>query len=98
MIYDAIRATSGDRPFAFQSLEQLRLDVATWRAQNAALRALRKASSDVQTAFLGRSVEWLKHESADHGNFRVVSTLFDAILHAINTAPKPLPAELTLRL
>jgi hypothetical protein len=97
-IYDAIRTTSGDRPFAFQSLEELRRGVASWRARNGALTALSEASPDVQTAFLDRSVEWLKHESADQGDFRVVSTLFDAILHAINTAPKPLPAELILRL
>jgi hypothetical protein len=98
MIYDAIRATSGDRPFAFQSLEQLHRGIASWQAQNPALTALRQASPDVQTAFLSRSVEWLKQESADHADFRVVSTLFDAILHAINAAPKPLPAELIIRL
>jgi hypothetical protein len=98
MIYEAIRATSGDRPFAFQSLEQMLRGVAGWQAQNPALTALRQASPDVQTAFLGRSVEWLKHESADGSGFRVVSTLFDAILHAINTAPRPLPAELILKL
>jgi hypothetical protein len=98
LIYEAIRATSADRPFAFQSLEQLRRDVASWQAQNAALSALRQAPPDVLTAFLSQSVEWLKQESADHANFRIVSTLVDAILHAINSAPKPLAAELTLKL
>jgi hypothetical protein len=98
LIYDAIRATSGDRPFAFQSLEQLRRGVASWQAQNPALASLRQAPPDVQTAFLSQSVEWLKHESTDHANFRIISTLVDAILHAINAAPKPLPAELTLKL
>ena len=62
MIYDAIRATSGDRPFAFQSLEQLHRGIASWQAQNPALTALRQASPDVQTAFLSRSVEWLKQD------------------------------------
>ncbi|HEV3063268.1 MAG TPA: DUF4132 domain-containing protein [Vicinamibacterales bacterium] len=98
LIYDAIRATSADRPFAFQSLEQLRRGVADWQAQNPALASLRQAPPDVQTAFLSHSVEWLKHESADHANFRIVSTLVDAILHAISAAPKPLSPELTLKL
>jgi hypothetical protein len=98
LIYDAIRATSADRPFAFQSLEQLQRGVASWQAQNPALTALRQASPDVQTAFLSRSVAWLKHEAADHASFRVISTLADAILHAINTAPKPLSAALILEL
>ena len=31
LIYDAIRATSADRPFAFQSLEQLQRSVASWQ-------------------------------------------------------------------
>jgi hypothetical protein len=97
-IYQAIRATSGERPFAFQTIDEMRRSIASWRAQNPALTALSRASADVQTAFLGRSVEWLKSASADDVDFRVASTLFDAILHAINAAPKPLSTELILKL
>jgi hypothetical protein len=96
MIYNAIRATSGDRPFAFQSVEQMRRALAIWQAQSPALTTLSQASPDVQTAFLARSVEWLKSEY--HGDFRVTSTLVDAILQAINAAPKPLSTELILKL
>src|SRR3982074_199024 len=88
MIYDAIRATSGDRPFAFQSIEQMRRALASWQVQNPALTTLSQASPDVQTAFLSRSMEWLKTESGHHVDFRVTSTLVDAILHAIDAAPK----------
>jgi len=43
-------------------------------------------------------VEWLKAESRDHPNFRLISTLVDAILHTLEAAPKPLPTELVLKL
>ena len=97
-IYEAICATSGDRPFAFQSAEQMNRELAAWQAGNAALKSLREASPEVQTTFLGQSIEWLRAESREHRNFRVTSTLLDAVLHALGAAPKPLPAELVLRL
>jgi len=59
---------------------------------------LRQASSDVQTAFLNQSVEWMKAELREQANFRVASTLFDAIVYALNAATKPLPTELVLKL
>jgi Domain of unknown function (DUF4132) len=98
MIYETICATSADRPFAFHSPEQMLRELADWRKKNSALIALRQATLEVQTAFLSGSVEWLKAESRDHSNFRVTSTLIDAILYAFKEAPKPLPGELVLKL
>src|SRR6266567_202666 len=97
-IYEAICATSGDRPFSFHTVGQMYRDIAAWQANNPALVTLRQASPEVQTAFLNQSVEWLKAESQDHSSFRVISTLIDAIVHTIQAAPKPLPAELVLKL
>jgi Domain of unknown function (DUF4132) len=97
-IYETICATSADRPFSFHTVEQMHRELAAWQANNRALTDLRQASQDVQTAFLSQSVEWLKAESRDHSNFRVTSTLVDAILYALNAAPRPLPTNLTLKL
>lgn len=97
-IYETICSSSGDRPFAFGSLEQLHRETAAWQSSNAALEMLRQASPAVQTAFLEQSVEWLRAESREHSNFRVTSTLVDAILHALRAAPKPLPPESVLKL
>ena len=97
-IYGTICATSADRPFAFRDVEQMRRETAAWQANNPGLNNLRQASPEVLTAFLSQSVEWLKAESRDHSNFRVTSTLLDAILYSIKMAPKPLPAEVVLKL
>src|SRR5579864_1067243 len=96
-IYEAICTTSADRPFAFQSAAQMHQEIAAWQANNSGLTSLRQAQPDVQIAFLSQSVEWLKAESRDYSNFRVTSTLIDAILHALAAAPKPLPTELVLK-
>src|SRR5580700_8652527 len=96
-IYETICATSADRPFAFSTVEQMHRELAAWQAHNRALAHLRQASQDVQTAFLSQSVEWLKAESREHSNFRVTSTLVDAILYALQAAPKPLPSGLVLK-
>lgn len=97
-IYGAICTTSADRPFSFHTASQMHREIAAWQAKNPALIILRQASPDVQTAFLGQSVEWLKAEAREHSNFRVVSTLVDAILYALTAAPKPLPLELVVKL
>jgi Domain of unknown function (DUF4132) len=97
-IYEAICTTSADRPFAFQSVAEMHRDIAAWQANNPGLTSLRQAPPDVQIAFLSQSVEWLRAESRDYSNFRVTSTLIDAILHALAAAPKPLPMELVLKL
>lgn len=97
-IYEAICTTSADRPFSFQTAAQMHREIAAWQANNPGLTSLRQAPPGVQIAFLSQSVEWLKAESREHSNFRVVSTLVDATLHALTAAPKPLPAELVLKL
>jgi hypothetical protein len=97
-IYEEICATSADRPFTFRSVEQMHREIAAWQENNSALASLRQASSEVQTAFLNQSVEWMKAELREQANFRVASTLFDAIVYALNSAAKPLPNELVLKL
>jgi uncharacterized protein DUF4132 len=97
-IYEKICATSADRPFTSQSIEQLHRELAAWQQNNPGLTQLRQASPDVQTAFLRQSVEWLKAESRDHSNFLVTSTMVDAIRHALGATPKPLSTELVLTL
>src|SRR5215469_130039 len=97
-IYETICATSADRPYAFHSVDQMHREIAAWQANNPGLEKLRQAAPEVVTAFLGQSVEWLKAESRDHSNFRVTSTLLDAIVYSFQAAPKPLPPELVLRL
>jgi len=97
-IYEAICTTSADRPFSFQTVAQMHREIAAWQANNPGLTSLRQASPDVQIAFLRQSVEWLRAESRNYSNFRVTSTLIDAILCALTAAPKPLPAELVLKL
>jgi hypothetical protein len=97
-IYETICATSADRPFAFSTVEQMHRELAAWRANNRALTDLREASQDVQIAFLSQSLEWLRAESREHSNFRVTSTLVDAILYVLQAAPKPLPSDLILKL
>jgi hypothetical protein len=52
----------------------------------------------VQTAFLNQSVEWTKGELREQANFRVASTLFDAIVYALDAATTALPSELVLKL
>jgi hypothetical protein len=98
IIYEAICTTSADRPFSFHTVAQMHREIAAWQANNPGLTSLRGAPPEVQIAFLSQSVEWLRAESRDYSNFRVTSTLIDAILHALAAAPKPLPTELVLKL
>ncbi|MBV9339364.1 MAG: DUF4132 domain-containing protein, partial [Acidobacteria bacterium] len=97
-IYETICTSSADRPFAFHGREQMFRELAAWRETNAGLSALRQAPPEVQSAFLAHSAEWLKAESRDQSNFRVMSTLIDATLHALKESPKPLPGELVRKL
>jgi hypothetical protein len=97
IIYEAICTTSADRPFSFQTVQQMHREIAAWQANNPGLTSLRQAPPDAQTAFLSQSVEWLRAESRDHSNFRVTSTLIDAIRHALTAVPKPLSTELVLK-
>jgi hypothetical protein len=97
-IYEEICATSADRPFAFRTVEQMNREIAAWRENNSALASMKQASSDVKNAFLSESVAWMKAELREQATFRVASTLFDAIVYALNAAEKPLPTELVLKL
>jgi len=97
-IYETLCATSADRPFAFSSAEQMHREIAAWQANNAGLESLRRASPEVLVEFLSESVQWLKAESKEHANFRVTSTVLDAIVYSLDAVPKPLPADLTLKL
>lgn len=97
-IYETICATSADRPYAFLSAGEIHRELEEWRAGNAGLRQLKEASGEVQSAFLSHSLEWLRAESREHSNFRVTSTLIEAIQHAIVAAPKPIAPELALGL
>jgi hypothetical protein len=45
-IYEKICATSADRPFAFNSPEQMYREIAAWQANNSALNDLRQAPPD----------------------------------------------------
>jgi hypothetical protein len=41
-IYEMICATSADRPFAFQSVEQMYREIGDWKANNPALAAIER--------------------------------------------------------
>lgn len=97
-IYEAICATSADRPFAFRSAQQMHREVANWQAKNSGLVRLRQASSEVHLAFLDGCILWTHAELRESSNFRVASTLHDAIVCAIEASPKPLPNDLVLKL
>ena len=97
-IYEIICATSADRPFAFQSAQQMHRDIADWQAKNPGLVRLRQASSDVHLAFLGDCMRWTLAELREPTNFRVASTLHDAIVGVIEASPKPLPNALVAHL
>jgi hypothetical protein len=97
-IYDSIRATGGDRPFAFRSAEQMRQETLAWQMSNPAFVSLRSASPEVLVSFVDQSIYWVKAESREHANFRVTATLVEAILYCLKEVPKPLPTEVTLKL
>jgi hypothetical protein len=97
-LYAMIRATGGDRPTAFQTLEQLERETSAWRATNTALAALRQAPAEALIAFLHHSFEWLRAESAEFRSFGVCHTLSDAIGIALARIPKPWPPTTVLRL
>ncbi len=92
-IYELIRSSSADRPFAFDSMEQLRRETAAWKERNPGLSELSRAEPEVLLAFLNQSFDWMNAE-ARIDNFRVVHTLSDATVYVLTEAPKPLPTEL----
>src|SRR5271167_3026302 len=97
-IYGLIRSTSADRPYAFDTLDQMLKVVGVWTAENTALKELRRAEPDVLLAFLDHSFEWLTAEVRIEKNFQVILTFGEAIGLALDKAPEPLNAELVCRL
>jgi hypothetical protein len=94
-IYELARATSAGRPISgADSVAELLNSISHWQAQNEALKAIHHAGPGVHLAFLARSPEWLREESRESGNFRVLHTLEDVIRICLQAAPKPLPADL----
>ena len=69
-----------------------------WKAKNPALTLLRNSSPEVHLAFLRQSFEWLRAEARADGDVRVRQTLPEAVLIALELAPKPLPPDLILKL
>jgi hypothetical protein len=97
-IFEMICATSDDRPLWFHTLEQMTRELFAWKEKNPAFLALRTASPEVQLAFVRQSFEWLRAEARADGNIRVKQTLPDALQIALEVVPKPLPADVTLKL
>jgi hypothetical protein len=97
-IYEMIRLSSEDRPFAFDSMEQLRTELGAWKENNPGLSELSRSGPEVLMAFLQRSFDWISAEARIEKNFRIVHTLCDAIVYALTEVPKPLPTDLILRL
>ena len=96
-IYEMICATSGDRPLWGNSVEPLMHAMFDWKAKNPALTILCSSSPEVHLAFLRHSFEWLRAEARD-GDVRVRQTLPEAVLIALELAPKPLPPDLIVKL
>src|SRR5579864_9333276 len=68
-------------------------DIANWKARSPALKAMDQASPEVRLEFLNHSFEWLKAQTKERHNFRITSTLREAIAFALQGLSKPLPAE-----
>jgi Domain of unknown function (DUF4132) len=97
-IYDLMCSTSGDRPFSGNSLEELNRKISEWQLANPALIVLRESKPPVHLAFLKHSFEWLKANGDVRGNFRLCSTLTDAIDFCLRVCPEPLPPDTLLTL
>ncbi len=97
-IYDLMCSTSGDRPYSGNSVEELTRKISEWQIANPALTILREAEPAVQLAFLKRSYEWLKMNGDMRGDFRLCSTITDAIGLALQAQSQHLPSDLLLQL
>jgi hypothetical protein len=97
-IYESICATSADRPFSANSVEEMMRALAGWREKNPAIAALKRAEPAVVLAFISEWFDWMKAESLVEKNFRVCHTLSEAIDLALSKAPRPLPPELVVQL
>src|SRR5712672_469626 len=65
---------------------------------NPALTILREAEPVVQLAFLKRSYEWLKMNGDARGDFRLCSTITDAICLSLQAQSQHLPSDLLLQI
>ena len=97
-IYDLMCSTSGDRPYSGSSAAELLHRISAWQTANPALTVLRESEPAVQLAFLRRSYEWLKMNSDLKGDFRLCSTLTDAIRLSLEAYSQNLPSDLVLQL
>jgi len=97
-IYEMMVATSGTRPLAFQTVEQMRRETAAWKENNPAFVELGRAEPPVLLAFLGQSFIWLRAEAHLAKNYGLCNTLSEGIQIALSRAPKPLPSELVSHL
>jgi hypothetical protein len=97
-IYEMIAATSGQRPTAFRSVDQMLRETAAWKENNPALAELGRAEPQVLLAFLSQSFDWLRAEAHLAKNYGTCLTLSEGIQIALSRAPKPLPGELVLHL
>ena len=97
-IYEMMGATSGQRSTSFQSIEQLRREIAAWKENDPALAELGRAEPQVLLAFLSQSFNWLRAEGHLAKNYNACNTLFEGIQIALSRAQKPLPGELVLHL
>ena len=93
-IYEQMCASSEDRPYSGNSIEELTRKLTAWSADNPALAQLRRAPAETRIAFLKQSLEFLSAESKDHRNFRTISTINDGIRLALRMAVEPLPTPL----
>ena len=97
LIYELVRSTSSNRPFAFQSAVQALSETAAWQATNPGLQAMRDAPAEVLLAFLRNFKEW--RGTADRsGDFKAEASMGDALRIALERAPRPLPGDLVLQL
>ena len=97
-IYDLMCATSGDRPFSGNSVEELNRKIQMWQEASPALTILRESEPPVHLAFLKRGFEWLKANGDVRGNFRLCHTLVDGIVHSLRAYVEPLPSDVLLHL
>ena len=97
-IYEELCASSQDRPYSGNSLQDMMRKMAEWRQNNRPLVALGQSAPEVRLAFLSQCWEWLRAEAREHANFRICGAMTDAIMLALQGVPRPLPADLVKQL
>lgn len=97
-IYDLMCATSADRPFSGNSIDELNRKIQMWQEASPALTILRESEPPVHLAFLKQCFEWLKANGDVRGNFGLCHTLVDGIVHSLRAYAQPLPSDVFLHL